>query len=226
MAVFWFGLGKKIKNVFTKKEADQLYLSKTDNNLQIVQGAVDFYGNIVAKRNGYVDYVDTNTPTSMINKQYFETELTSYADKQYLYDYVREGQQLRLLSQTPDNVKLTNMQEIALSIDGFNYNPQAPVIVMYTIGPKANNETYSYFYNTIKIPQGISQTYKHCVSFNDMYYSKQTSAFEKTDKFGLCFRVSSIDQQTKTYIITFRAQLFGQAGVDFCINKIALYGVR
>lgn len=72
MAVFWFGLGKKIKNIFTKKEADQLYLSKTDTNLQIVQGAVDFYGNIVAKRNGYVDYVDTNAPTSMINKQYLE----------------------------------------------------------------------------------------------------------------------------------------------------------
>ena len=29
MAVFWFGWGKKLKNVFTKKEADSLYLPKT-----------------------------------------------------------------------------------------------------------------------------------------------------------------------------------------------------
>ena len=29
MAVFWFGWGKKVKNVFTKKEADSLYLPKS-----------------------------------------------------------------------------------------------------------------------------------------------------------------------------------------------------
>ena len=29
MAVFWFGWAKKLKNVFTKKEADGLYLPKT-----------------------------------------------------------------------------------------------------------------------------------------------------------------------------------------------------
>ena len=29
MAVFWFGWAKKLKNVFTKKEADSLYLSKS-----------------------------------------------------------------------------------------------------------------------------------------------------------------------------------------------------
>ena len=29
MAVFWFGWAKKLKNVFTKKEADTLYLPKT-----------------------------------------------------------------------------------------------------------------------------------------------------------------------------------------------------
>ena len=29
MAVFWFGWAKKLKNVFTKKEADRLYLPKS-----------------------------------------------------------------------------------------------------------------------------------------------------------------------------------------------------
>ena len=77
MAVFWFGWAKKLKNVFTKKEADNLYLQKNSNQLQQVNAFVDFYGNIVAKNNGYVDNVDTNAPTSMINKRYLEEQTLS-----------------------------------------------------------------------------------------------------------------------------------------------------
>ena len=77
MAVFWFGWAKKLKNVFTKKEADQYYLQKNSNQLQQVNAFVDFYGNIVAKNNGYVDRVDTNAPTSMINKRYLDNAINS-----------------------------------------------------------------------------------------------------------------------------------------------------
>ena len=77
MAVFWFGWAKKLKNIFTKKEADSLYLQKNSNQLQNVNGLVDFYNNIVCKRNGYVDNVDTNGPTSMINKRYLEEQTLS-----------------------------------------------------------------------------------------------------------------------------------------------------
>ena len=77
MAVFWFGWTKKLKNIFTKKEADALYLQKDSNQLQQVSGLVDFYNNIVCKRNGYVDYVDTKAPTSMINKRYLEEQTLS-----------------------------------------------------------------------------------------------------------------------------------------------------
>ena len=77
MAVFWFGWAKKLKNVFTKKEADTYYLQKNSNQLQQVSGLVDFASNIVFKRNGYVDNVDPNVPTSMINKQYLEQQLTT-----------------------------------------------------------------------------------------------------------------------------------------------------
>ena len=77
MAVFWFGWGKKLKNVFTKKEADQYYLQKNSNQLQQVSGLVDFMNNIACKRNGYVDYVDTNSPTSMINKRYLDNAINS-----------------------------------------------------------------------------------------------------------------------------------------------------
>ena len=78
MAVFWFGWAKKLKNIFTKQQADQYYLQKElPNQLQIVKGSVDFYKNVVVKQNGYVDRVDTNAPTSMINKRYLEEQTLS-----------------------------------------------------------------------------------------------------------------------------------------------------
>ena len=77
MAVFWFGWAKKLKNVFTKKEADQYYLQKNSNQLQQVSGFVDFTSNVVCKRNGYVDNVDNNAPTSMINKRYLDNAINS-----------------------------------------------------------------------------------------------------------------------------------------------------
>ena len=77
MAVFWFGWAKKLKNVFTKQQADTYYLQKNSNQLQQVSGFVDFQNNIVCKRNGYVDNVDTNAPTSMINKRYLDNAINS-----------------------------------------------------------------------------------------------------------------------------------------------------
>ena len=73
MAVFWFGWAKKLKNIFTKQQADTYYVQKElPNQLQVVKGSVDFYKNVVLKQNGYVDNVDTNAPTSMINKRYVD----------------------------------------------------------------------------------------------------------------------------------------------------------
>ena len=74
-----------LSNYYTKQEIDTQeqqqntniennYLKK-NGNLQIVNAFVDFYGNIVAKNNGYVDNVDTNARTSMINKEYLEQQL-------------------------------------------------------------------------------------------------------------------------------------------------------
>ena len=77
MSVFWFGWAKKIKNIFTKQQADTYYLQKNSNQLQQVNGLVDFHNNIVCKQNGYVDRVDTNGPTSMINKRYLEEQTLS-----------------------------------------------------------------------------------------------------------------------------------------------------
>ena len=53
------------------------YFKKEGGTHQIVRNSADFFGNIVLKQNGYVDHVDTNGPTSMINKQYLEQQLTA-----------------------------------------------------------------------------------------------------------------------------------------------------
>ena len=74
-----------LSNYYTKQEIDTQeqqqntnlennYLKK-NGNLQTVNAFVDFYGNIVAKNNGYVDNVDTQARTSMINKEYLEQQL-------------------------------------------------------------------------------------------------------------------------------------------------------
>ena len=51
------------------------YIQK-NGNLQIVNAFVDFYGNIVAKNNGYVDNVDTGAPTSMVNVRHLNNTIT------------------------------------------------------------------------------------------------------------------------------------------------------
>ena len=45
--------------------------------MQVVKGNVDFYKNVVIKQQGYVDNVNTNSPTSMINKRYLEEQTLS-----------------------------------------------------------------------------------------------------------------------------------------------------
>lgn len=53
------------------------YFKKEGGQHQVVRNSADFFGNIVLKQNGYVEHVDTNGPTSMINKQYLEQQLTN-----------------------------------------------------------------------------------------------------------------------------------------------------
>ena len=48
------------------------YVQK-NGDLQVVNAYIDFYGNIVAKNNGYVDNVDTQAPTSMVNIRHLNT---------------------------------------------------------------------------------------------------------------------------------------------------------
>ena len=64
-------LEQRVQNIETN------YFKKDGSAHQIVNSSADFFANIVLKRNGYVDHVDTNGATSMINKQYLEQQLTT-----------------------------------------------------------------------------------------------------------------------------------------------------
>ena len=56
------------------------YVQK-NGNLQVVNAFVDFYGNIVAKNNGYVDNVDTQAPTSMVNVRHLNNTINPINNK-------------------------------------------------------------------------------------------------------------------------------------------------
>ena len=64
-------LEQRVQNLETN------YFKKNGNAHQIVNNSADFHANVVLKQNGYVDHVDTQSPTSMINKQYLEQQLNT-----------------------------------------------------------------------------------------------------------------------------------------------------
>ena len=134
MAVFWFGWAKKLKNIFTKQQADQYYLQKElPNQLQIVKGNVDFYKNVVIKQNGYVDNVDTNAPTAMINKRYFEEQLTKL--------------QPAIIYDSGSGTLFQNLATINLNLQSSNYSQwdlNKPIYVSF-VRFKSNGSVFSKY---------------------------------------------------------------------------------
>ena len=180
MAVFWFGWAKKLKNVFTKKEADQYYLQKNSNQLQQVSGLVDFTNNIVCKRNGYVDYVDTNGPTSMINKKYLEDQLTTvrtYTDTKFENAIQRAIQ----IYQSPASTKYSNVQKINVSLsdrDGVDYlKPLTVSFDRYNGTDYQGTFSFPVLWNT--------QTPSMYGCYTQMYYSKSSQHMEQGQMIGL-----------------------------------------
>lgn len=180
MAVFWFGWGKKLKNVFTKKEADQYYLQKNSNQLQQVSGLVDFTNNIVCKRNGYVDYVDTNGPTSMINKKYLEDQLTTvrtYTDTKFENAIQRAIQ----IYQSPTGTKYSNVQKINVSLsdrDGVDY--LKPLTVSFD---RYNGTDYQGTFSFPVLWNTQNPSMYGC--YTQMYYSKSSQHMEQGQMIGL-----------------------------------------
>ena len=110
MAVFWFGWAKKLKNVFTKKEADGLYLPKTfeadinevkrlttlksfDTVNEYVGSGISFDLTTLNRDDGcdftrpiYIEFEHDNNPYA--TKYNFVVILTAGDDYTYLTQYV------------------------------------------------------------------------------------------------------------------------------------------
>ena len=181
MAVFWFGWAKKLKNVFTKKEADTLYLQKElPNQLQIVKGSVDFYKNVVIKQQGYVDTVNTNSNTAIPNKKYVDDQLTTvrtYTDTKFENAIQRAIQ----IYQSPAGAKYSNIQKINVSLsdrDGVDYlKPLTVSFDRYNGTDYQGTFSFSVLWNT--------QNASMYGCYTQMYYSKSSQHMEQGQMIGL-----------------------------------------
>ena len=181
MAVFWFGWAKKLKNIFTKQQADQYYLQKElPNQLQIVKGSVDFYKHIVIKQNGYVDRVDTNSNTAIPNKKYVDDQLTTvrtYTDTKFENAIQRAIQ----IYQSPAGAKYSNVQKINVSLsdrDGVDYlKPLTVSFDRYNGTDYQGTFSFSVLWNT--------QNPSMYGCYTQMYYSKSSQHMEQGQMIGL-----------------------------------------
>ena len=166
MAVFWFGWAKKLKNVFTKKEADQYYLQKNSNQLQQVSSLVDFTNNIVCKQNGYVDNVDTNAPTSMINKRYVDNS------KKYTVFWQSNNRVFNNLDSTDINLTFTTI------------DTTVPWILKYDRIVKNGNVYEGSFNYSFMIPE-INEA---IFSTNRWYFRASSNTFEEGSRVGIIIK--------------------------------------
>ena len=195
MAVFWFGWAKKLKNVFTKKEADQYYLQKElPNQLQIVKGPVDFYKNVIVKQNGYVDNVDTNVPTSMINKRYLDnarTYIAAFSNTSTVYNNL-------------DRIQLTNPAAFTAIERNIPWIIRFDRIVKSS-GAYEGTVSYSFI-----LPDRGKATF----ATSRMYYVASSGNFEEGSRVGISIKV----RDTRAYDL--KIQIWDQTKA---IKNITLY---
>ena len=181
MAVFWFGWAKKLKNVFTKQQADQYYLQKElPNQLQIVKGSVDFYKNVVIKQQAYVDTVNTNSNTAIPNKKYVDDQLTTvrtYTDTKFENAIQRAIQ----IYQSPADTKYSNVQKINVFLsdrDGVDY--LKPLTVSFD---RYNGTDYQGTFSFPVLWNTQNPSMYGC--YTQMYYSKSSQHMEIGQMIGL-----------------------------------------
>ena len=195
MAVFWFGWAKKLKNVFTKKEADSLYLQKElPNQLQVVKGNVDFYKNVVIKQQGYVDTVDTNAPTSMINKRYLDNArkyTVAFSNTSTVYNNL-------------DKISLTNPVKFT------EIDRNVPWIIQFDRIVKAGGAYEGTVNYSFMMPYNGEATF----ATSKMYYVSSSGNFEEGSRVGISIKVLG----TRSYDL--KVQVWDQTKA---IKNIKLY---
>ena len=195
MAVFWFGWAKKLKNIFTKQQADTYYLQKElPNQLQIVKGNVDFYKNVVIKQNGYLDRVDTNAPTSMINKRYLDNART----------YIEVFSNTSTVYNNLDSIQLTNPAAFTA------IERNIPWIISFDRIVKSSG----VYEGTVSYSFILPDRGKATFATSRMYYVASSGNFEEGSRVGISIKVLS----TRAYDLTI--QIWDQTKA---IKNIKLY---
>ena len=143
------------------------YFKKEGNAHQVVRNSTDFFANIVLKQNGYVDNVDTNGPTSLINKQYLEQQLNTTKNQIRTENNTFTGTNTfntgaNLLTYTSTNTT-KNRQEV-LTRNNLYYVKKAQATGNITINGNNSYQTYEFTINGL-----VAQT------LNDFYIVLTTS---------------------------------------------------
>ena len=182
MAVFWFGWAKKLKNVFTKQQADQYYLQKNSSQLQTVAGPVSLRSSIelgTEIKAGYggvtVKFIPEDNSTKTIqfyngnatDRRRFNllipepTRAQNPATKQYVDNQIQ--QQSTTLNTNINNLN-TNINNLIKKTD-YSWG---------TINGPFNSGNTTYYRFTINFSQPLS------VIGVNVNYKDQTSFLEKS----------------------------------------------
>ena len=129
MAVFWFGWTKKLKNIFTKKEADALYLPKTPfvddiNELKRLTTLITIKPTNTIPGNGNLQIplnprIDDTRPIYIGFEKWDKTNTANVADAKYsIISFIAAA------SYTYNNINDIefSIQNSKLYISGFNFN--------------------------------------------------------------------------------------------------------
>ena len=208
MAVFWFGWAKKLKNIFTKTEADRLYLQKTSNTSQTVDGPVALRSSIelgteikAGYGGGSVKFIPEDNSTKTL--QFYNNNATdtrrfkllvpdpTEAQNPATKQYVDNKTTLDTIISSGTTVKYSNLQKINENIfdDTATYDYTKPVYVSFT--RYNNNVNMGRWTETIM----YSQDNPYWMVATNMYRSNSTQNMEIGKYAGLLITRSFIQIQ-------------------------------
>ena len=214
MAVFWFGWTKKLKNIFTKKEADALYLQKNSNQLQQVSGSVALRSPIelgteikAGYGGGSVKFIPEDNSTKTL--QFYNanpndtrrfkllvpepTEAQNPATKQY----VDNGRKYILLWQS-NNTVYNNLDSTDINISFTDIDTKVPWVIKYDRIVKNGNVYEGSFNYSFMIPELNEAIF----STNRWYFRSSTNTFEEGSRVGILIKRKS------TTIIMLKIQIW------------------
>ena len=205
MAVFWFGWAKKLKNIFTKQQADTYYLQKNSNQLQTVAGPVNLRSSIelgteikAGYGGGSVKFIPEDNSTKTL--QFYNanpndtrrfnllvpnpTAAQNPATKQY----VDNGRQyIQVFSNT--STVYNNLDKIQLTppADFTQIERNIPWIIQFDRIVKASGAYEGTISYVFMLPDRGKATF----ATSRMYYVSSSGNFEEGSRVGISIKVGN-----------------------------------